>query len=90
MSNQLAELQMKLDDAINNRVKAENDWNHMFDFFFIFDCLKKILFEVKFSKFKVKIQRPNRHCLLAKLECKYGGKKIVYLEFEFFVMLFLK
>lgn len=29
MSNRLAELQMELDTAVNNRVKAENDWNHI-------------------------------------------------------------
>jgi hypothetical protein len=54
MSNQLAELQMKLDDAINNRVKAENDWNHMFEFFFfIFDFLKKKIYsELNFLNLK--------------------------------------
>ena len=44
MSNHLAELQMKLDDAINNRVKAENDWNHMFEFFFHLRFLKKEIY----------------------------------------------
>ena len=29
MNNELAELQAKLDEAQNNKVEAENEWNHI-------------------------------------------------------------